>query len=84
MAAKIPADKALGAKIVVSEPMSGAERDEIAALVMRLKRADERSRKLELVSDSSRPVVSASDRQWADDWKLPSEVFEYFELEHAA
>lgn len=84
MAAKIPADRSLGAKVVASEAMSSMERDEIAQLVMRIKRADERSRKLEMVSDSSRPVVSASDRQWAEDWKLPSEVFEYFELEHAA
>lgn len=84
ISADIAADKALGAKVVVSQPMSVAERDEIAALVMRLKRADERSRKLELVEDARRPVVSASDRQWAEDWKLPSEVFEYFELEHAA
>ncbi|TKW61247.1 MAG: hypothetical protein DI628_01055 [Blastochloris viridis] len=88
MAAKLPASAGLGAKVVHTtvqpEPMSSAERDEIAALVMRIKRADERSRKLELVTDSGRPVVSASDRQWADDWKLPSEVFEYFELEHAA
>ncbi len=83
MAAKIPADRALGAKVVVSEPMSSVERDEIAALVMRIKRADERSRNLELAGDARRPVVSASDRQWAEDWKLPSEVFEYFEIDHA-
>jgi hypothetical protein len=84
MAAKIPADRALSAKVVVGEPMSSVERDEIAELVMRIKRADERSRKIEVMSDPRRPVVSASDRQWADDWKLPSEVFEYFELERAA
>ncbi len=74
-----------GAKIVASTGMPtqqlvGAERDEIAALVMRLKRADEKSRNLE----ASQPQVKAADIEWAEDWQLPREVFDYFELEHAA
>ena len=74
-----------GARIVVTQgmpaqPLVGAERDEIAAMVMRLKRADEKSRRME----ASQPEVKAADIQWAEDWQLPREVFDYFELEHAA
>ncbi len=74
-----------GAKIVVTQgmpaqPLVGAERDEIVDLVMRLKRADERTRTLE----TSKPQIAAADVQWAEDWQLPREVFDYFELEHAA
>ncbi|RYG60974.1 MAG: hypothetical protein EON60_05215 [Alphaproteobacteria bacterium] len=74
-----------GAKIVVTQgmptqPLVGAERDEIVDLVMRLKRADERTRSVE----ASRPQLQAADVEWAEDWQLPREVFDYFELEHAA
>lgn len=74
-----------GAKIVAmtgmpAQPLVGAERDEIAAMVLRLKRADEKSRNLE----ASQPSVKAVDIAWAEDWQLPREVFDYFELEHAA
>lgn len=71
----------LGAKVVLAtQPLVGDERDEIANLVMRIKKADERARNLE----ASKPVIPAEDIQWAEDWKLPREVFEYFELDHAA
>ncbi len=74
-------NSSLGGKVVMApQPLVGTERDEIAAMVMRLKRADERSRNLE----PSRPAVQAADLQWAEDWQLPREVFDYFELEHAA
>lgn len=63
------------------QPLVGAERDEITAMVMRLKRADERTR----VSDANaQPQLQAADVKWAEDWQLPREVFDYFELEHAA
>lgn len=71
----------LGGKVVMAtQPLVGVERDEIAAMVMRLKRADERSRNVE----AARPSVQAVDLQWAEEWQLPREVFDYFELEHAA
>ena len=78
----IPKTPGLGAKVVVAtQPLVGAERDEIAAMGMRLKRADERTRRVE-----AQPAVTiqASDLQWAEDWQLPREVFDYFELEHTA
>ena len=74
---------ATGAKVVVAQPLVGAERDEIANLVMRLKRADERARRMETKPDG-RPAPSSDELKWAEDWKLPSEVFEYFVLDHAA
>lgn len=72
----------LGAKVVVSaQPLVGAERDEIAAMVMRLKRADERSRQTDT---AAAPAIHTADLKWAEDWQLPREVLDYFELEHAA
>lgn len=69
-----------GKVVVGTQPLVGAERDEIAAMVMRLKRADERSRQVEA------PVnpLQAADVKWAEEWQLPREVFDYFVLEHAA
>jgi hypothetical protein len=78
----IPKTPGLGAKVVsAAQPLVGVERDEITAMVMRLKRADERTRRVE-----SQPAVTvqAADLQWAEDWQLPREVFDYFELERAA
>ena len=72
----------LGAKVVMTtQPLVGAERDEIAAMVMRLKRADERTRQVETAAYAP---MQAVDLKWAEDWQLPREVFDYFELEHAA
>lgn len=72
----------LGAKVVTTtQPLVGAERDEIAAMVMRLKRADERARRTEAPQANA---IQAVDLKWAEDWQLPREVFDYFELEHAA
>lgn len=66
-----------------AQPLVGVERDEIADLVSRIKRADERARQPVQVSGSSvvAPVVKADDLQWAEDWQLPREVFDYFVLE---
>lgn len=66
---------------VATQPLVGAERDEIAAMVMRLKRADERSRSVEVAPANQ---IQAADVKWAEDWQLPREVFDYFVLEHAA
>ena len=72
----------LGAKVVMTtQPLVGPERDEIAALVMRLKKADERTRSF---TQTDQPKVQQVDLKWAEDWQLPREVFDYFELEHAA
>lgn len=84
MAAKMPLDAKVVQSALQAEPMSGTERDEIVELVMRIKRADERSRKLELASDAGKPAPTPTELKWADDWKLPSEVFEYFVLDQAA
>ncbi len=63
------------------EPLQGAERDEIAALVARIKQADARQR-TPLTSNAARPSVVALD--WAENWQLPREVHEYFTIEKAA
>ncbi len=72
-----------GAKVVAAQPLVGAERDEISELVMRLKRADERVRRVEALPDR-RPAPTSGELKWAEDWKLPREVLDYFELEQAA
>lgn len=69
-----------GKVIVSTQPLVGAERDEIAAMVMRLKRADERTR----VTEPAQLAMQPADLKWAEDWQLPREVFDYFVLEHAA
>ena len=85
MAQKISLEAHVVASSMPARPLVGAERDEIAELVMRIKRADERSRKLEVqTAEEITPKVTAADRQWADDWQLPREVFEYFVLDRAA
>ncbi|PZP38906.1 MAG: hypothetical protein DI585_05940 [Pseudomonas fluorescens] len=65
------------------QPLVGAERDEIAAMVMRLKRADERTRTSTQGGAATTPLP-AENLKWAEDWKLPREVFDFFELEHAS
>lgn len=74
---------ATGANVTLGrtpEPLQGAERDEIAALVARIKQADARQRSV--VAPTTRPSVAALD--WAEKWQLPREVHEYFTLETAA
>jgi hypothetical protein len=71
-----------GKVTVATQPLVGTERDEITALVSRLKQADDNTRKATTGVNS--PQVQAADLKWAEDWQLPSEVFEYFVLERAA
>ena len=81
-AVSLPA--ATGASVTLSrtpEPLQGVERDEIAALVARIKQADARQR-TPLTSNAARPSVVALD--WAENWQLPREVHEYFTIEKAA
>jgi len=70
----------------VAQPLLGAERDEISDLVSRIKRADEHNSRMPGAASpaSAKPSVTQADKQWAEDWQLPSEVFEYFVLERAA
>jgi hypothetical protein len=63
---------------VVVQPLVGQDRDEITALVSRIRDADARAR-MPLVA-APKPVAK-EDADWAADWKLPSEVFDYFELD---
>lgn len=71
-----------GRVTMAPQPLVGAERDELTALVMRLKTADERTRTTPSVNVAA--PVRAEDLKWAEDWQLPREVFEYFVLEHSA
>lgn len=73
-----------GKVTLAPQPLVGSERDEITALVSRLKQADANSRKAHTPTTADQPQVTAADRKWAEDWQLPSEVFEYFILERAA
>lgn len=74
---------ATGANVEFSrkpEPLQGAERDEIAALVSRIKQADARQRTQPKIN-TPRPTVAALDL--AEKWQLPREVHEYFIIEAA-
>ncbi len=77
---------ATGASVTMGrapEPLQGAERDEIAALVARIKQADARQRTPHAAqANAHRPSVAAI--EWAENWQLPREVHEYFVLETAA
>jgi hypothetical protein len=64
-----------------ARPLQGVERDEIEAMVQRLKRAD-LLRQQPTVSVA--PAVMQADLQWAADWELPADVFEYFTIERMA
>ena len=64
-----------------TNPLTGPERDEIEALVLRIRRADEKVRKPVY---QPTPMLSADDIAWADDQKLPREFFEFFELQRVA
>lgn len=76
-------NRAVSGKVVRgAQPLLGAERDEIAELVSRIKQADARARQPAV--SSPQPLVSparAEDEQWAEDWKLPREMLDYFILE---
>lgn len=61
-------------------PLVGAERDEIAAQVSRLKQADTRVSKPTVKGSS----VSSADRDWAEGQNLPAEFFDYFTLQRVA
>jgi hypothetical protein len=69
-----------GARVVEAQPLVGLERDELAAQVMRIRRADEANRTAS-TSRHARPQVKAEDIAWAESWNLPREVFDYFTLE---
>ncbi len=70
--------RGVGAKVVPAQPLVGPERDEIAAQVMRLKRADAA---LRAPQNPLRERPSAEAIAWAENWNLPREVFDYFTLE---
>lgn len=65
----------------VVQTLVGNDRDEITSLVMRLKKADERSRQPFHTAGAALP---AEDIKWAEDWQLPREVFDYFTLDRDA
>lgn len=65
--------------VKVAQPLMGVERDEIADMVNRIKRADARARTP--VQHLAPPPVKEEDEKWAQEWQLPKEVFEYFILE---
>lgn len=77
----LPAE-ADGALVQVgSNPLVGAERDEISQLVMRLKQADLRHRSPPQAAANAPTAVAVA---WAESWQLPREVHEFFTLETAA
>jgi hypothetical protein len=59
------------------QPLVGSDRDEISALVGRIKRADA-ARQAPL---GTAPVVPEADLNWAAEMQLPREFFEFFELQ---
>lgn len=61
-------------------PLAGAERDEIAAQVSRLKQASVRVSKPTVSANT----ISAADRDWAEGQNLPAEFFDYFTLQRAS
>lgn len=61
-----------------AQTLHGEERDEIEALVMRIKRADEKVRRPDQTA-----VVAEADVVWAEQNQLPREFFEFFELQRA-
>jgi len=74
-----------GRVVLETQPLLGAERDELTAMVTRLKRADERSRAAytpKRAAPAAKPTPR--DAQWAADWQLPREVFDYFVLERVS
>lgn len=61
-----------------AQTLHGEERDEIEALVMRIKRADDKVR-----MPLKTAVVADEDATWAEQNQLPREFFEFFELQRA-
>lgn len=80
------ADGLTSARVSASPVISGTERDEIAAIVGRIKRADQMARQPRHAAPHTAAHVAVSDQdlKWAEDWQLPKEVFDYFILERAA
>lgn len=70
-----------GRVVMDAQPLVGRERDEITAMVSRIKRADERARSQPSTTQVAPAAPAAEDVKWAEDWQLPREVFEYFVLE---
>ncbi len=64
--------------IAKAQTLHGEERDEIEALVMRIKRADDKVRQ-----PLKTAVVADEDVTWAAQNQLPREFFEFFELQRA-
>lgn len=64
-----------------AQPLVGVERDEIADMVSRIKRADARQRQPVQGHVAAPPVAKAEDLQWASEWQLPKEMFDYFIVE---
>ena len=56
--------------------LHGEERDEIEALVLRIKRADDKVRQ-----PAKKPAVPDADAAWAEANQLPRAFFEFFELQ---
>lgn len=75
---------AVKGRVVKAQPLIGAERDEISALVNRIKQADEHNSRMVSSTAPAAKKVAKADLKWAEDWQLPREVFEYFVLERAA
>ncbi|NBV54298.1 MAG: hypothetical protein EBR79_01125 [Proteobacteria bacterium] len=69
------------AKVVAAQPLVGVERDEIAAMVNRIKKADLRNRQTPSSVASAAP--SGPSVAWAEDWQLPREALDYFDIEQA-
>lgn len=70
-----------GRVVMDAQPLVGRERDEITAMVSRLKRADDRARTQPSSTQVAPSIPPADDVKWAEEWQLPREVFEYFVLE---
>jgi hypothetical protein len=66
-----------------AQPLVGVERDEIADMVSRIKQADARARQPVVQGPYApvAPVVKNEDLQWASEWQLPKEMFDYFIVE---
>lgn len=63
---------------VVVQPLTGTERDEITALVSRLRRADDARRDAHKAGVQQ---VQPADIAWAEEMNLPREFFDFFEIE---
>lgn len=70
------------AKVVQAQPLVGVDRDEIFEMVSRIKKADLRNRQPQQVVAGTTP--SAQNVAWLEEWQLPREALDYFEIEQVA